>query len=71
MSTQRKRDLKKIIETAVKNGRVANGLVLCAVCDNPASKDLSQSLHWTACAPCVWGEADSLDSGDFISVVAE
>ena len=68
MSKHRKRDLKRIIATATKNGRVRDGLVLCENCDNPASKDLSQSLYWTACAPCVWGEADSLDDKDFIAV---
>jgi len=60
--------IKKIIERARRQKRIRAGLVLCDNCDNPASKELSQALHWTACAPCVWGEADSLDPSDFIAV---
>lgn len=59
--------LKRIIATA-KHRRVANNLVLCENCDNPASLSLSLELSWTACAPCVWGEADSLDAADLIAV---
>lgn len=62
--------LAKIIARAKKNGRIRDGLVLCENCDTPASMDLSLSLSWTCCAPCVWGEADSFDSADLISVEA-
>lgn len=60
--------LDRIISKAKREGRIRAGLVLCENCENPASKDLSLSLSWTACAPCVWGEADSFDAGDLIAV---
>ncbi len=60
--------LAQIIARAKRDGRVKDGLVICENCVNPASMDLSISLHWTACAPCVWGEADSFDEGDLIAV---
>jgi len=60
--------LEFIIRRAGRQGRVRDGLVLCDNCDNPASRDLSTELSWTACAPCVFGEADSLDEADFIHV---
>lgn len=63
--------IKKIIKRARRMKNIRDGLVLCDNCDNPASRGLSTSLSWTACAPCVWGEADSLDSSDFIAVVSE
>ncbi len=63
-----KRKISKIIATAKRKGRVAGGLVLCDNCDTPASRSLSQDLHWTACAPCVWGESDSFDATDLIAV---
>lgn len=62
------RKISKIVEKAKKRGRVKDGLVLCDNCDTPASKSLSQSLHWTCCAPCVWGEAKSFDRRDLIHV---
>lgn len=58
--------IKKIIERARRAGRIREGLVLCDNCDSPASKRLSLKLSWTACAPCVWGDADSIDPNDFI-----
>jgi len=63
--------LEKIIKRARSQGRVKDGLVLCDICDNPASRELSQKVGWTACAacaPCVWGEADSFDPKDLIPV---
>lgn len=60
------RKLAKIIERAKKAGRVKDGLVICENCDTPASRELSQKLHWTCCAPCVWGEAGSFDDKDLI-----
>ncbi len=62
------RNINRIIATAIKTGRVKDGLVLCENCGNPASKSLSTSLHWTACAPCVWGESDSFDGNDLIPI---
>jgi hypothetical protein len=63
--------IAKIIERAKRTGRVGDGLVLCENCDNPADGELSQALSWTACAPCVWGEADSLDPANFIVIEKE
>lgn len=60
--------LRFIIRRARRLGRTAGGFVLCDNCDNPASASLSAKLGWTACAPCVWGEADSLDASDLIPV---
>lgn len=62
------RSLKSIIFAANKAGRIKDGLVLCDNCDTPASKSLSRELSWTACAPCVWGEAKSFDGKDLIVV---
>lgn len=63
-----KRSLSQIIHTAKKNHRIADGLVLCDLCDNPASLSLSLAMSWTGCAPCMFGEADSFDSSDLIAV---
>lgn len=63
-----KRSISKIIRDAVRNKRVSGGLVLCENCDTPASKDLSQSMSWTGCAPCMTGESDSFDDADLIAV---
>lgn len=60
------RSLKQVVSAAKKNRRIGNGLVLCDNCDNPASRTLSMALSWTACAPCVFGEADSFDAKDLI-----
>jgi hypothetical protein len=60
--------IKRIIARAIRTKRVKDGLVLCDNCDTPASKSLSTSLSWTACAPCVWGEAGSFDPADLIQV---
>jgi hypothetical protein len=60
--------IEKIIARAKREGRIKDGLVLCDVCDNPADGELSVALRWTACAPCVWGESDSLDPEKFIMV---
>lgn len=60
--------VKAIIERATRMGKVRGGVVLCDVCDTPASASLSKKVGWTACAPCVWGEADSYDPSDLISV---
>jgi hypothetical protein len=57
-----------IVARALRQGRIAGGLVLCDLCDNPASLQLSLVLGWTACAPCAWGEADSFDNEDVIPV---
>lgn len=59
---------ERIIARARKMGRIRDGLVLCDVCDTPASADASEALYWTACAPCAWGESDALDENDFIAV---
>ena len=53
--------IKRIIERAKKAGRIKDGLVLCDNCDNPADRELSQKLSWTACAPFVFGEDDVFD----------
>jgi hypothetical protein len=58
--------LQRIVATARRKKRIRDGLVLCENCDTPASKSLSLSVGWTACAPCVWGEADSFDATDLI-----
>jgi hypothetical protein len=59
--------LDKIIERAKRMKRIGpTGLVLCDNCDTPASESLSLELGWTACAPCVTGEAKSFDAGDLI-----
>lgn len=63
-----KRSIARIIRVARREGRINDGLVLCDNCDTPASKSLSQDLYWTACAPCIWGEADSFDPNDLIPV---
>lgn len=63
-------NINKVIARAKRTGRIANGLVLCDNCDNPADRELSQRLGWTACAPCAWGEADSLDPAKFIAVAS-
>jgi hypothetical protein len=60
--------IEKIIERAVRMGRVQGGLVLCDNCDNPADGPLSRAVGWTGCAPCVWGEADSIDPANFVAV---
>lgn len=60
--------INRIIKRARHMGRIRDGLVLCDICGKPASKELSQLLSWTVCAPCMLGEADSLDPNDFISV---
>lgn len=57
---------EQIISKAKRMKLVKDGLVRCENCDNPASLSLSKSLSWIACAPCVWGESDSLDETDFI-----
>lgn len=64
------RSFKSILKNARRIGRIKDGLILCENCDTPASKSLSQTLDWTVCAPCVWGEADSFDASDLISVEA-
>lgn len=60
--------IEKIIARAVRMGRIADGLVLCDNCNNPADKDLSKSLSWTCCGPCATGESDTLDLDNTISV---
>jgi hypothetical protein len=60
------RSLKKLIERAQRLGHVENGFVTCDICDTPADRDLSLALHWTGCAPCITGEAASLDPEQFI-----
>jgi hypothetical protein len=60
--------IRRIITRAIRTKRVKDGLVLCDVCDTPASKSLSLALSWTCCAPCVWGEAGSFDETDLIYV---
>jgi hypothetical protein len=60
--------IAKIIERAKRMKRIKDGLVLCDNCDTPASRSLSLLLSWTACEPCVWGEADSYDAADLIHV---
>jgi len=59
-----------IIKRARRMGRIRDGLALCDNCDTPASRELSIALSWTACAPCVSGEADSFDPADLISTEA-
>lgn len=63
--------LQKVIARAIRMGAVKDGLVMCEnsdLCGNPASASLSTAVGWTACAPCVWGEADSFDASDLIPV---
>lgn len=62
------RSLSEIIAAAKRKGNVRHGLVLCDLCDTPASRSLSQPLSWTGCAPCILGESDAFDAGDLISV---
>ena len=67
-----RKKIDRIIANARRNGRVSqDGLVLCDNCDTPASRSLSLSLSWTACAPCVWGAAGSFDPEDLITVGSE
>lgn len=63
-----KRSITRIINDAKRIGRIGDGLVLCENCDTPADKGLSTNLSWTACAPCVWGEAASFDPDNLITV---
>jgi hypothetical protein len=49
-----------------KGLRIDTFLVLCDNCDNPASYLLSLAVGWVGCAPCITGEADSLDDEDII-----
>lgn len=60
--------LKEVIERAVRIGHVKNGLVTCDNCDNPADRDLAESMSWVPCGPCCFGEANSLDPERFLSV---
>lgn len=62
------RNLETIINKAKRRKRVKGGLVLCDLCDTPASASISKALSWTACAPCAFGEADSFDPKDLIPV---
>lgn len=63
--------IRYIIGRAYRMGKVRDGVVICDNCETPASRSLSMDLGWTACAPCVWGEADSFDEEDTINVRAE
>jgi hypothetical protein len=62
--------IESIIARAKRTGRVQNNLVLCDNCDTPASEEYSKVCGWTGCAPCITGEADTLDPDDFITVEA-
>ena len=62
------RTIESIVKRARRIDRIEDGLVLCDNCDNPASRELSIALDWTACGPCATGEADSLNADDFIHV---
>jgi len=66
-----RRSVAQVIAEAIKRHRVKDGLVLCDLCDTPASLSLSTSLSWTGCAICVWGEASSFDEADLIPVDPE
>ena len=61
--------IEAIIKRARRLGHISpDGFVTCDNCGNPADGELSQKLSWGCCAPCVWGESDSLDPEQFISV---
>lgn len=60
--------ISKVIYRARRMHRIKGGLVLCDNCDTPASKEWSQSLSWTACAPCATGISADFDANDLIVV---
>ncbi|MDP9112438.1 MAG: hypothetical protein M3O20_02015 [Acidobacteriota bacterium] len=61
----------QIIARAKRMGRInKEGLVLCDNCDTPADLEASMACGWAGCAPCIYGEADSLDEANFIHVEA-
>lgn len=62
--------IEKIIQRARRMGRIKDWLVLCDLCDTPASMSLALNMSWTPCAPCAFGEADSFDDQDLIVVPA-
>lgn len=64
--SKKQRSMQVIIMEARRKGRIKDGFVLCDNCNTPADKQLSQKLDWTACAPCVFGEADSFDTEELI-----
>lgn len=59
--------IRQIVLRAQRIGHVRDNLVLCDVCDNPASKSISVKGP-VLCGPCATGEADSLDWADVIVV---
>jgi hypothetical protein len=58
--------VEKIISWASRNGRIANGVVLCELCDNPALKSAALKMSWVGCGACYFGESDAIDYRDVI-----
>lgn len=60
--------IERILLWAKRHNRIANGLVLCELCDTPASKSMALKMSWVGCAPCYLGESDAFDLADVIHV---
>ena len=58
--------VERIVARARRMGRVKDNLVLCDVCDTPASKRYSMVIGWTGCGACATGEAAEVNPDDFI-----
>lgn len=66
LTPQEKRSrFQQILRSAKKHKRIRGGIIHCENCDNPAD-EVSIEVGWAGCGPCIWGEADSLDSATFL-----